>query len=143
VNKIRLNTDDIKHITFFESTTGAKVRDFFTIENQMCFIVNPGDMGLAIGKKGAKVEKMRKSTGKDIIIFEYNEDPEEFLKNMVTPVEVHGLDIATTSGGKTAIIQISREDRSRAIGYNGKKIKAIRTAAKRHFKIDELNLKTV
>jgi transcription termination/antitermination protein NusA len=143
VSKIRLSTDDIKHITLFESLTGAKVKDFLNEGESMSFLVNMGEMGLAIGKKGANVEKVRKALGKNILVFEYNEDEEQFLKNMFAPVEVHGLSIAKTSGGTSAVVEISREDRSRAIGAGGSRIKVIKTLAKRHCDIDDLNLRAV
>ena len=143
MSKIRLDTDDIKHITLFESMTNAKVKDYLREGETMCFVVNTGDMGLAIGKKGAKVERVRQTLGKNLLILEYNEDPEIFLKNMFHPIEIHGINIAKTSDGTTAQVQISRENRSRAIGPGGSKIKLIKELAKRHHNIDDVRLKTV
>jgi len=143
VSKIRLSTDDIKHITLFESLTGAKVKDFLNEGHDMCFLVNTGEMGLAIGKKGSNVEKVRKALSKNVLIFEYNADEEQFIKNLFTPVEVHGLSIAKTSGGTSAVVEISREDRNRAIGAGGNRIKAIKTLAKRHCDIEDLNLRAI
>jgi transcription termination/antitermination protein NusA len=143
VTKIRLDTDDIKHITLFESMTGAKVKDFIREDETMCFLVNTGDMGAAIGKKGSKIERVRKALGKTIIVMEYHDDPEQFLKNVFHPVEIHGLNIAKLPDNITAQVQISREDRSKAIGPGGMKIRLIKQLVKRHHKIDELNLKTI
>jgi transcription termination/antitermination protein NusA len=142
VSKIRLDTDDIKHITLFEGMTGAKVKDFLREGETMCFLVNPGDMGLAIGKKGAKVERVRKALGRNLLVMEYNEDPETFIRNMFHPAEVHGVNIAKTSSGTSAQVVVGRDDKSRAVGPQGTKIKAIRALAKRHCNIEELNLRT-
>jgi transcription termination/antitermination protein NusA len=143
VSKIRLDTDDIKHITLFESMTHAKVVDFVRDQDTMCFLVGPGDMGLAIGKKGVKVERIRNALGKNVVIMGYAEDPEAFLKNLLHPVEPHGINIAKTSGGTTAQIQINREDRSKVIGPGGAKIRIIKLLAMRQFSIDEVSIKTV
>ncbi|MFH1056047.1 MAG: NusA-like transcription termination signal-binding factor [Candidatus Altiarchaeota archaeon] len=143
MNKIRLTTDDIKHITLFESMTGAKVKDFLQEGDTLCFLVKAGDMGLAIGKKGGNVEKARTALGKNILIFEHNDDEEQFIRNLFTPVEIHGLNIAQTSDNKVAVVEISRADRSKAIGHNGTRIKAAKALTKRHSNIDELTLRTV
>jgi transcription antitermination factor NusA-like protein len=62
---------------------------------------------------------------------------------MFHPAEIHGINVAKTSGGTTAQVQIGREDRSRAIGPGGAKIKLIKALAKRHHNIDELNLRAI
>ena len=144
MNRIRFDTDDIQHITLFEKITGATIKDFIQEANTICFLVKPGDMGLAIGKKGVKIERIRKALGRSILVLEFNEDAEQLLRNLFHPLEVHGFSIAKTSDGTTtATVEISRTDRSRAIGQNGSRIKIIRALAKRHCNIDDINLKTV
>ena len=143
MSKIRLGTEDIKQIALFESMTRAKVEDFIRQEDTFCFVIKKGDMGQAIGKNGSNVARVRRALGRNVIVFEGNEDDEQLLRNMFHPVEVHGLTIAKTSGGTSAVVQISREDRSRAIGVNGTRIKLIKALAKRHCDIEELNLRIV
>jgi len=143
VIRIRLGEDDIKLITLFESMTKAKVKDFISEGGDYCFIVKSGDMGLAIGKGGANIAKVRKAVGRNIIVFEHDENPENFLKNMFYPVEVHGISVAQTSGNVAAVVEVAREDRSRAIGPGGSKIRMIKAAARRQAGIDELNLRAV
>jgi transcription termination/antitermination protein NusA len=143
MSRIRLDEDDIKHINLFETMTNAKVKDFIREGETMCFMVGAGEMGLAIGKKGVKIDRVRKALNKNIIIMEHNDDPEQFLKNVFHPAEIHGINVAKTSGGTTAQVQISHEDRSKAIGPGGIKIRLIKQLAKRHHNIDELNLKTI
>ena len=143
MSKLRFGADEIKHINLFESMTKAKVKDFLRENDTLCFVVREGDMGLAIGKKGVNVEKIRKAVGKPVMVFEHNENGEEFLKNMFFPIEVHGVNIANVPGETSAIVQVAREDRSRAIGPGGVRIKIIKQLAKRHIDIDTLNLKAV
>lgn len=143
MSKIRFGTDEIKHITLFESMTGAKVKDFIKEEDTYCFVVRSGDMGLAIGKKGVNVEKIRKALGKQIIVFEHDNDDEKFLEKLFYPIELHGINVAKTPGETTAVIQVARQDRSRAIGPKGVKIKLIRQLIKRHHDIDSVNLRSV
>lgn len=143
MNKLRFSAEDIQFITLFESKTKAKVKDFLRYDNAVFFLVEEGDMGLAIGKRGVKVEKLRKAIDKQVIVFEYNPDSERFLKNMFYPIEVHGLEVVRTSSEKTAVVQVSIEDKKRAVGSKGVKIKAIREFAQRHFDIESINLRAV
>ncbi|MBD3387694.1 MAG: NusA-like transcription termination signal-binding factor [Candidatus Altiarchaeales archaeon] len=143
MNKIRFDADEIKLISMFESTTGAKVNDFLMDSNLLCFLVKQGDMGLAIGKNGSKVEKLRRSLGRNILVLEHSDDPEKFIENMFHPVEVHGLEVGDTPDGLMATVQISIEDRSRAIGREGSRIRMVKALAKRHHNIGNINLRAV
>jgi len=143
VKGIRFDADDIKHIALFESMTGAKVKDFLKEEENITFLVKSGDMGLAIGKKGANIDKVRKALSKNIMVFEFDDDDEKFLRNLFYPVEVHGISIAKTSDGMAATVEVSREDRSKAIGQGGRRIKTIKKLARRHLEIEDFNMRSV
>ena len=47
---ITLNQEIIGFINIFENITGASVKDCFLEDEKIIFVVNPGSMGLAIGK---------------------------------------------------------------------------------------------
>jgi transcription termination/antitermination protein NusA len=143
VAKFRYTTDDLKQIAYFESNTKAKVVDFLREGETMCFVIAKGDMGLAIGKGGSKIEAIRKKTGKPIVVFEFDENPEGFLKNLLYPVEVHGIEVSNLPSEKSALVEISVEDRARAVGQRGLKLKLMRKLAKRHHSIDEVKLRAV
>jgi N utilization substance protein A len=143
VAKLRYSTDDLKNIAFFETQTKSKVVDFIRSNDVLCFVVAKGDMGLAIGKGGSKIEKIRKSMKKPIIVFEFDEVAEEFLKNMFHPIEIHGLEVAQTSGEKIALVQIAFEDRPRAVGKKNNRLKLMKELVERHFQIDDIRVKAV
>ena len=60
-----LTEDCMRLISEFESLTGASSRDCVIDErnSRIIFVVNPGEMGLAIGKKGQNVRLAAKLTG--------------------------------------------------------------------------------
>lgn len=138
-----MDSDDIQHITLFEQMTGAKVEDFVREDDAMCFLVKEGQMGLAIGRKGSNVDKVRKALGRTVIVLEDSDDPEQFMRNMFQPAEIHGLSVDNLSEGRAATVQISRSDRSKAVGPGGAKIRMVRVLAKRHHNIDDINLRTI
>ena len=57
--EVKLTEDCMRLISQFESLTGAGSRDCVVDErnSRLIFVINPGDMGLAIGKKGVSIKK--------------------------------------------------------------------------------------
>ena len=90
----------MRFIALFESMTGAMVRDCIIDDenSKVTFVVKNGDMGLAIGKGGSTVTKVKKAVGRGVEIIEYNEDPEQFIKNILSPAELRSIKIVTKNG---------------------------------------------
>jgi len=131
----------MRYITLFESLTGAVTRDCIIDNklNRLIFIVKPGDMGLAIGKRGSNVRRLQKMLGKNIEVVEYAEEPEEFIKNSLSPARVRAVKISKSPNGrKIAYVTIEPQDKGLAIGREGKNIARARMIAKRYFDIDHI-----
>ena len=88
--EVKLTEDCMRLISQFESLTGAGSRDCVIDERnaRLIFVINPGDMGLAIGKKGVSIKKASEVMGKKIEVVEYNSNPEQFIKNCFLPAQV-------------------------------------------------------
>ncbi len=141
MSKIRLDSDDIKYITMFETLTGASITDCVQEDSVMGFLVKKGDMGLAIGKNGANIERVRKAMGKSIIVMESSENLEDFVKNVFRPVKIKKSRTQKTEQGNTLVIEIDKKDRKWVIGSEGNRIKIAKKLAKRHYGIDDINVK--
>lgn len=113
-------------ISQFESLTGAGSRDCI-VDNRnerIIFVINPGDMGLAIGKGGSSIKKASDVMGgKRIEVVEYSADPSQFLRNCFLPAQVTGIDFDTDEEDQqVALIEVRDEDRGGlAIGKAGGK----------------------
>jgi len=129
-------TEDCMHlISQFERLTGAGSRDCVIDDrnNRLIFVVNPGEMGLAIGKKGASIKKAMEVMGKKIEVVEYSPSPEQFLKNCFLPAQVTSIEFDESDDGQVAHIEVRHEDRGIAIGKEGKNIfKAKKLALRQH-----------
>lgn len=129
-------TEDCMHlISQFERLTGAGSRDCVIDDrnNRLIFVVNPGEMGLAIGKKGASIKKAMEVMGKKIEVVEYSTSPEQFLKNCFLPAQVTSIEFDESDDGQVAHIEVRSEDRGIAIGKEGKNIfKAKKLALRQH-----------
>jgi N utilization substance protein A len=137
--EVRLTEDCMRLISQFESQTGAGSRDCVVDErnNRLIFVVNPGDMGLAIGKKGASIKKASEAMGKKIEVVEYNSNPEQFIKNCFLPAQVTSLTFDGELGSQTVQVEVKDEDRGIAIGKDGKNIfKAKKLAQRQHDILD-------
>jgi len=63
---IKITCDEMRYIALFERISGASVKDCIVdeVEARAIFIVNPGQVGVAIGKGGRNIHTLEKMTGK-------------------------------------------------------------------------------
>ena len=140
---IKFNANEIRFIALFESMTGAMVKDcILDDENtKVTFVVKNGDMGLAIGKSGSTVTKVKKAVGRGVEIIEYNEDPAQFIKNILSPAELKSIKIVDRNDEKIAIVNTDSSNKRIAIGKNGVNIERAKLLAKRQHDINNIILK--
>jgi len=140
--EVKLTEDCMRLISQFESLTGAGSRDCVVDDRneRLIFVVNPGDMGLAIGKKGASIKKASDVMGKKIEVVEYNSNPEQFLKNCFLPAKVTSIVFSGEDDARSATVDVSDEDRGIAIGKNGKNIFKAKKLAQRQHNIADVQI---
>lgn len=143
-NRIKLSADEIKRITVFETLTGARVKDCVEEGNTIEFLIENGDMGLAIGKNGANITRARKTLGRTIIVTEFFDDENKFIKNLFSPINVKNVRIHNSvNNEKIAMIEVSKRDKGMVIGSSGIKIRMARKLAKRNFDIDDIKVRVI
>jgi len=140
---IKITCDEMRYIALFESISGASVKDCIIDEEQgrAIFIVNQGQVGVAIGRGGRNIHTLEKMTGKKHEIIEYSEDPVQFIKNALKPAAVREVRITERTDGKTiAVVTVNPKDKGVAIGKNGKNAERLRFLAKRYFQIQNVSI---
>lgn len=133
---IELSKDDMKCMAAFESLTGAGVRDCLITEGAVAFIVNQGDLGKAIGKKGANITRVRNTFARQVLVFEDSDDMEQFVRNLFGNVPVKSINVHDKMEAKIAYVAVDESDRGTAIGKNGDRIKLGRALLQRRFGCD-------
>ena len=99
--------------------------------DRIIYVIRPGDMGLAIGKKGENIRKMQKVLGKKIEMVEYAEDPEEFMANMFRPALLSR--VTEEEDGRVNIVIGKKADLGLAIGRGGANVEKARLLFRRFF----------
>jgi len=142
MGKMRLGSDEIKSIAVFENMTGAIAKDCINYEDAIGFLVREGDMGLAIGKNGNRIEKVQEKFGKHIWVVEFSSDKIKFIKNLFQPVRIRNVKIyeAGDGGESTAIVEARRRDQRMV--KDKTRLNIAKELAKRHYNMNlKVNIK--
>jgi len=131
--KVVLSTEDIKLINLFQNFTGSHVIDCH-IDDEIYIIVANGQYGLAVGKNGAKIKNVENILKKKIKLFEYSDNAETFLKNLIPQAKEINIK------NKVAEIKLMNYDKAKVIGKGGKNINIIKKFMKRLFDIEDIKI---
>jgi N utilization substance protein A len=138
--KVRLTTDEIMKIGFFEKLSGATVIDCICEDDRIVFVVKEGDIGAAIGKGGENVKTAMEKFGKKIDIIEYSSDLKKFIRNIFAPVELEDVWFKKINGELIAYIRINPKFRRTVIGNRGRNIERAVEIAKRHSDVKNIRV---
>jgi len=139
--KIKLTEREMKYIALFQDVTGASVRDCIIDDenNRIIFLVKPGEVGLAIGKGGVNIKRLRRLLDKDIEVVEYAEKLEELAANALMPARVKGVKLVRTSNGRRIVyVTVDPKDKGIAIGKGGRNVSKAKLILKRYFDVDSV-----
>ncbi len=140
MSEVKLSTDGIRYIALFESLTGARAKDCFedSENNRLIFVVKSGDMGLAIGKGGEHINRVKKAIGKHIEIIEHSDDPVEFVKNAFHPLSIKNVNLVVKDDKRIAYVEVHSKEKGLAIGREGKNIEKVKKLSTRHHNINDV-----
>jgi len=127
----------MKTIMLFENITTAKVKDCVDVETMLIFIVEPLEMGKAIGKKGSNVRKIENLFKRKIKIVEFSSEKTKFLANLLHPAT--GFEIADEG----EIIKIRANDlktRGYIIGRNATNLRMLEDIVRRYYEVKEIKV---
>lgn len=132
-----LDIDALRLARVFQQVSGVGVRDCVS-GDVMVFVVNPGEIGRAVGKGGINVRNLEKKFKKKIKIVEYSDDLEQFIKNVVSPYEI--VDFSESDG----IVVMGAKDlktRGMLIGRSASHLRFYESIIKRFYPVKELKVK--
>src|SRR5919202_4681628 len=139
--KIKLTSDELRLISLFQSITGATARDCVVDDKmeRVIFIVNKGQMGLAIGKGGATIKQLQNVVGKKVELVEYSDDPSEFIRNILNSDMINEIKInERIDGTKQAVVVVEAKKKGVVVGREGRNAEKARLLAKRSLQISNV-----
>jgi N utilization substance protein A len=137
---LRLTEEEMRYMSLFERMTDAVVRDCIEHEGTVVFVVESGEMGKAIGKGGANIDRVRRSIDKDVEVVEFSDNESEFVANAFQPAAIDDVEVVEEDGGKVAYVDVDDSDKGLAIGKEGENIAKAKELARRHYEFDDVVL---
>ncbi|MBI1969339.1 NusA-like transcription termination signal-binding factor [Candidatus Woesearchaeota archaeon] len=137
--KITYDQGLLQYMSLFENFTKAKLKDCFYDENlaALTFIVQPGELGKAVGKKGETIKHVGQLLKKRIRVIEFSEDKLQFIKNMVQPLQVDSIE---ERGGKVVLQSADVKIKGLLIGKNAKNLRNLEKNVGRYFEVEEIRV---
>jgi transcription termination/antitermination protein NusA len=128
-------------MSLFQSITSVTARDCVVDDkmDRVIFIVNKGQMGLAIGKGGATIRQLQNVVAKKVELVEYSDDASDFVRNILNPQMVNDVKITQrTDGSKQAVVLVDAKRKGVVVGKEGRNAEKARLLAKRYFQISNV-----
>lgn len=139
--KIKLTSDELRLMSLFQSITSVTARDCVVDDkmDRVIFIINKGQMGLAIGKGGATIRQLQNVVTKKVELVEYSDDAVDFVRNMLNPQMVNDVKITQKiDGSKQAVVLVDAKRKGVVVGKEGRNAEKARLLAKRYFQISNI-----
>jgi len=140
-SSVKITAEEFRYMALFSEITGVTVRDCIidNENNRVIFLVNPDEVGRAIGSRGFFVQKLSKILGKTIEVVGYSDKLEEQVKYALAPARVTDVRVVERPNGvKIVYVAVNPADKAIAIGKNGRNVQRARLVLKRHFGIDSI-----
>jgi N utilization substance protein A len=141
MTEIKLTSDELRLMSLFQSITSATTRDCIVDDRmeRVIFVVNKGQMGLAIGKGGSTIKQLQNVVGKKVELVEFSDDPAEFIRNMLNADMVNDVRISDRNDGtKQAVVIVDQHKKGAVVGREGRNAEKARLLAKRYFQISNV-----
>ena len=141
--QIKLTSDELRLMSLFQSVTSATARDCIVDEkmDRVIFVVNKGQMGLAIGKGGSTIKQLQNVVARKIELVEFSDDPAEFIRNLLNADMVNDVRISERGDGtKQAVVTVDYKKKGAVVGREGRNAEKARLLAKRYFQITNVQI---
>ncbi|MEN3047547.1 MAG: NusA-like transcription termination signal-binding factor [Candidatus Caldarchaeales archaeon] len=135
---VKITESEFQYISFFQRVTDVQPLDCVVIDDMVVYVVNAGDVGKAVGRKGNIVQELKNIQRKRIKIVEFSQDPKKFIANALQPATVSEVELVERDGRLFARVKVPDEEKGRAIGRGGVNLRAAAELARRHFGVERI-----
>lgn len=138
--EITLSNETVQCINLATKHSGASIRDCVVEDDRIIFVVEKGQLGIAIGSKAKNLEKLRFLFKKAVKFVEFDDDKTRFIQNLCKPYEVKKVTLEGDDSASVVRIEVNPSDKSKLIGKGGRNINMIRKLAQRHHPIKDVQI---
>ena len=140
MTEITFSNETVQLINMASKYSKAHIMDCIAEEDRVIFVVEKGQLGIAIGSKAKNLERLRNLFKKNVKFVEFDLDKEKFIFNLCKPYKVSKITIDDKNDSFVAKIEVDQSDKSKLIGRNGRNINMIRKLAQRHHPIKDVQI---
>lgn len=130
---LELTGDELQLFSLFSKLCGVEAVDFEKTDYALVFLVQKKDLGRAIGKQGATLQRLRNAMKQNVFVFADSDDLEEFVRGLYNNISILSVEIREAMGDKAVFLHVPEKDRGLAIGKEGMRIKIAKQLLKRKF----------
>jgi transcription termination/antitermination protein NusA len=141
--EIKLSSEQLSLLSMFQGMTGATAKDCVLDEKlgRLIFVVQKGQMGLAIGKEGGSVKKIERVVRKPVEVVEWADDIEGLVRNAFGPKYVQEVRVSERPDGtKGVVVVVDPRKKGAVLGVGGKNAEKVRLLARRYFEVGNLQI---
>ena len=140
MTEITLSNETVQYINMAVNLSKANITDCVVEDDRVIFVVEKGQLGIAIGSKAKNLERLRTLFKKNIKFVEFDPDVKTFVMNLCKPYQIKSVNIQESNGSFVATVEVEQRDKSKLIGKSGKNINMIRKLAQRHHPIKDVQI---
>jgi len=140
MTEVTFDEQTIRYVALFQELTNTTVVDCIETPDRIIFVVKEGDIGRAIGKKGDHIARIRRKVNRDIHVVEFADKPERFIANVFRNYEVKKVEIEDRNGVTHATVTVEPTKKGKAIGRDGRNLRAARDLIARHHPIQSVSV---
>ena len=141
MSEITFSNETVQYINMASKYSKAGIKDCLVEEDRIIFVVEKGQIGIAIGSKAKNLEKLRTLFKKNVKFVEFDNDKERFIRNLCKPYQVNNISIEGDENASLVRIEVNPRDKSKMIGKGGRNINMIRKLAQRHHPIKDVQIR--
>src|SRR3989338_2880361 len=135
--RLKLDLDVLSISSIVEHLIKVKVKDCFEEDDTLYVVVDPGQLGKAIGKGGVVIKKAQQQLNKKMRMIEYSDNLANFVQNIIYPLRVEQV---VEENGIILIKDSDRRVKSQIIGRDGKNLALIKRAVQRFFPVQDVKV---
>lgn len=130
-------------MSVFQNISGATAKDCVIDSRvgRVIFVVNKGEMGLAIGKSGETIKKVQKVLGKQVELVEWSDNAKQLILNSLNAQLVSEIRVVEKPNGSiTATVIVDQKKKGAVLGKGGRNAEKARLLAKRYFSVEAIHI---